>query len=157
MSYFQTHPGFKTSHVLHSFDWKSLGKATVVDVGGSHGEVCVELARKYPSLKFIVQDREELINESSSPKDLGDRVRFTVYDFFTDQTVKGADVYFFRWILHNWSDKYCIRILKALIPGLKHGAWILLQELLIPEPGTMPAFQERKHRYAISLCTYGQH
>ena len=146
MKYFQTAPGFETTRVLESFDWSLIGEGTVVDVGGSHGEVCVELARKYPSLRFVVQDREEVISAVQVPDDVADRVKFMVHDFFSEQPVKNADVYFFRWIFHNWSDKYCIQILSTLIPALKSGARVLIQDLLIPEPGTMSAFQERKHR-----------
>ena len=146
MEYFQTAPGFETTRVLESFDWDVIGHGTVVDVGGSHGVVCVDLARKYPSLQFVVQDREEVIAAVEVPSDVADRVRFEVHDFFTEQRVKNADVYFFRWILHNWSDKYCIQILKALIPALKPQARVLIQDLLLPEPGTMSPFLERKQR-----------
>ena len=44
-------------------------------------------------------------------------------DFFNDQpTLPGPpSIFFLRWILHDWSDKYAIRILKnlrkAAIPG----------------------------------------
>lgn len=149
MNYFQSAPGFEAARVLESFDWEAVKNGTVVDVGGSHGVVSIELARRFPTLRFIVQDREEVIAESSSlvPKDVADRVTFMVHDFFTEQPVRGADVYFFRWILHNWSDKYCIEICRALIPALKPGAWLLIQEILLPEPGTVSWYQERKMRW----------
>ena len=35
-------------------------------------------------------------------------------DFFTGQPVKNAAVYFMRMILHDWSDEYCVKILKHL-------------------------------------------
>lgn len=148
MHYFQSAPGFEAAHVLDSFDWEALKNGTVVDVGGSHGAVCIELARRFPSLRFVVQDREEVIAESSSlvPEDVADRITFMTHDFFTEQPVKGADVYFFRWIFHNWSDKYCIEICQALIPALKVGAWLLIQEILLPEPGTVSHYRERKMR-----------
>lgn len=148
MKYFQTAPGFEVAQVLDSFDWDAVKNGTVVDVGGSHGAVSIELARRFPSLRFVVQDRDEVIAESSSmvPEDVADRVTFMAYDFFTEQLVKNADVYFFRWIFHNWSDKYCVKIIRALIPALKPGAWLLIQEILLPEPGTMSCYQERKMR-----------
>lgn len=148
MQYFQSAPGFEAARVLDSFDWEAVKNGTVVDVGGSHGVVSIELARRFPSLRFIVQDRDEVIAESSSlvPEDVADRVTFMAYDFFTEQPVRGADVYFFRWIFHNWSDKYCIEICRALIPALKLGAWLLIQEILLPVPGTVSCYQERKMR-----------
>jgi len=60
--------------------------------------------------------------------------------------VKEADVYFFRWILHDWSDDRASLILRNLIPALKPGANIVLKEMIMPEPGTMPFFHEKNLR-----------
>jgi len=68
------------------------------------------------------------------------------HDFLTEQPVKYADVYFFRWIFHNWSDKYCIKILRNLIPALKVNARIVINDNVLPEPGTMPIFREERLR-----------
>lgn len=134
--------------MIDSFGWESLKNGTVVDVGGSHGIVSIELARKFPSLHFIVQDRAEVIAESSPtvPKDVADRVTFMTHDFFSEQPVKNADVFFFRWVFHNWGDQYCVKILQALIPALKPGARVLIQDILLPEPGAMSIWPERKMR-----------
>lgn len=68
------------------------------------------------------------------------------HDFFTEQPVQGADVYYSRWMLHDWSDKYAIRILTSLIPTIKVGARILLSEYIMPEPGEMSSYQQRTLR-----------
>jgi len=57
--------------------------------------------------------------------------------------VKGADVYFFRLIFHDWPDEQCIQILRNLVPALKSGARILICDQLIPEPGTVPTRLEK--------------
>ena len=146
MEYFQTAPGFEVGHVLESFDWDLVKNGTVVDVGGSHGVVSIEVARKYPSLQFVVQDRAEVINAVQLPEDVAGRVKLMPYDFFKEQPVKNADVYLYRWIFHNWSDKYCVKLCRALIPALKPGARLLIQDILLPEPGELSFFQERKAR-----------
>ena len=146
MEYFQTAPGFEVGHVLESFDWDLVENGTVVDVGGSHGVVSIEVARKYPSLQFVVQDRAEVINAVQLPEDVAGRVTLMPYDFFMEQPVKDADVYLYRWIFHNWSDKYCLKLCRALIPALKPGARLLIQDILLPEPGELSFFQERKAR-----------
>lgn len=148
MKYLQSAPGFETTRVVDSFDWAAVKNGTVVDVGGSHGYVSIELARKFPSLRFIVQDQEKVIIEVSSmvPEDVADRVSFMAHDFFSEQPVKGADIYLFRWIFHCWSDKYCVEICRALIPALKPGALILVQEFLLPRPGTVSRHRERNMR-----------
>ena len=85
-------------YLLKGYPWASLGKALVVDVGGSQGHISISLAQAIPSLTFIVQDRPETIAgaESKIPAEVGDRVRFMPHDFFTDQPVANADVYLLR-------------------------------------------------------------
>jgi hypothetical protein len=79
------------------------------------------------------------------PDALVDRVRLTTHDFFTPQT-EVADVYFFRMIFHGFADKYCVRILRALIPALKKGARIVINDGALPEPGTAGYIEERTMR-----------
>ena len=66
-------------------------------------------------------------------------------DFFKTQPVR-AGVYYLRPILHNWSDKYAIRILQALVPALEPGARVLVHELVLPEPNTSSMAEERRMR-----------
>ena len=145
MTWFNTGPGLEPTYILNGFAWESLGNGVVVDVGGSHGAVCIAIARRFPSLCCIVQDRPEIVKlgRANLSSDLTNRVSFMEHDFFTEQPVKSADVFYFRWILHDWSDKYAIRILKALIPALKCGARIIINEHILPEPGALPTYQER--------------
>lgn len=80
------------------------------------------------------------------PADLAGCVQFMTHDFLTEQPVQGADVYFFRWIFHNWSDKYCVKILKSLIPALKPGAKIVINDNVLPQPGVLSQWQEARLR-----------
>lgn len=89
-------------------------------------------------LPDVVADAEKTL-----PPSLEDRVTFMEHDFFKEQPVQGADVYYFRWILHDWSDKYAIRILRYLIPALKVGARIVLSEYIMAEPSEVSLYQER--------------
>lgn len=50
---------FERLIVSVGFDWKTLSKeSVVVDVGGGNGSQSLTLARKFPDLRIIVQDRE---------------------------------------------------------------------------------------------------
>ncbi|KAH8588090.1 S-adenosyl-L-methionine-dependent methyltransferase [Bisporella sp. PMI_857] len=105
---------------------------TVVDIGGSHG------------LRFVVQDLPK--TTSSAPEldaNIKDRIKFQAHDFHTQQPVKGADVYFFRWILHNHSDKYAVNMLRQLIPALKRGARVVINDHCLPEPGQESLWDEK--------------
>ena len=75
------------------------------------------------------------------------------HDFFTEQPVRNANVYYFRWIFHNWSDKYAVKILKCLTPALKIGARILINEYCLPEPGAVSYYQEKPMRFDFSSAS----
>jgi len=113
---------------------------TFVDVGGSHGFVCVDLARRYRNMKFIVQDLPKTVESAPNPvcaddAQVSERITLQAHDFFTEQVAKDADVYFFRWIMHNYSTPYAVKILKNLIPALKPGARIIINDHCLRDPG----------------------
>ena len=132
MRWFGTSPGLHPSHIVHGFDWAGLGDATVVDVGGSHGSQSIALASAFPKLSCVVQDRAEVVQRALA-RGKG-RVTFMEHDFFEEQPVRGAAVYVLRWILHDWSDGYAIRILRALGPAMGEGSKVLICEAVLPEP-----------------------
>ncbi|KAL7626863.1 hypothetical protein AAE478_003637 [Parahypoxylon ruwenzoriense] len=117
--------------VLDAHDWKAVGKATVVDVGGSAGHDAIVLARHFPELTITVQDLPKVkpVFEANLPEDVKDRVSFVEHDFFQPQPVQ-ADIYIFKMILHDWPDHEAARILRALRPGLKPGARVILFEYI---------------------------
>lgn len=141
---------FSVRHVTDGYGWESIGAGgTVVDLGGSHGDVAFALARKFPGLHLIVQELPQVV-ANSKPED-GLHVQFMVHDIFEEQPVHNADVYLFRWILHNWPDSYCIRALRALIPALKPQARVLVVDSVMPPPGLLPNLLDRKARYVLFL------
>ncbi|CCT61195.1 hypothetical protein [Plenodomus lingam JN3] len=146
MQIFTERPQFNLAYTTDYYNWEALGKAQVVDVGGSSGHVSLALARKFSNLSFIVQDMEQMIANATVPEDVRGRVKFMDHDIFSPQPVKNADVYYLRWIMHNWSDKYCKLILSALLPALKPGARVIIHESLMPEPGTRALWKEKNLR-----------
>ncbi|GAP91479.2 putative sterigmatocystin 8-O-methyltransferase [Rosellinia necatrix] len=147
MEIFTQRPQFSLSYVTEHYDWKGLGRAQVVDMGGSQGHVSLALARRFDNLSMVVQNIEGNAGNATAPEELRERVTFMTHDLFAPQPVQGAEVYFSRWILHTWSDKYCILILRALIPALKNGARIIIQDTLMPKPGTMALWKEKNLRF----------
>ena len=137
MKFFGTLKGWSLKHLVNGYSWDLVDRpgAVVVDVGGGHGAVPKALAPATKNVRFVVQDFEDQIGHGRKilPEDLKDRVEFMQHDFFTEQSVKGADVYFMRWILHDWSDKYAIRILKALVPAMKDGSKVVLFEFMLKD------------------------
>lgn len=150
MSMFESGHGSAISVLLKHYPWGAIGKGTIIDVGGSHGSRGIAIAEKYPSLHCIVLDLPEVVADGPSkiPSDLKSRVTFAAHDFFTEppEVAKAADVYLFCRVFHNWSDKYSIKILRNLIPALKYGARILISDICLPEPHTLPFNLEKKMR-----------
>ena len=169
--------GYEVEHLLDvergGYDFSAINdvKGTFVDVGGSHGFVCRELARRYRNMQFVVQDTPQTIKSASTPIDddeqVASRINLQGHDFFTEQPVKGADgkqyvsqpsetlsrhitlttifssVYLFRWIMHNYSTPFAVKILRALIPALKPGARVLINDHCVREPGQENAWDEQ--------------
>ena len=142
----ETVPGNSPSHLLANYPWASLAAATVVDVGGSDGYISIQLARAFPNLRLVVQDLPNVIACAIDkiPPELEGRIKFQKHDFFTEQPEVGADVYLFRWILHDWPDKQVVAILRQLIPALKVGARIVVNDNIGPgQSGSLPLVAER--------------
>ncbi|KAK8230749.1 O-methyltransferase-domain-containing protein [Phyllosticta capitalensis] len=117
--------------------WQEIDRpgAVMVDVGGGHGHIAMAIARATRHLKCVVEDLPGTveITKKEIPPELEGRVQCQAQDFFTEQQWKGADVYFFSKIMHDWSDAYCIKILRNLIPAMKEGSTVVVNEWLVPE------------------------
>ena len=69
------------------------------------------------------------------------------HDFFEPQpsnlSSRGKLVFYLRMVLHDWPDKYCIKILQNLVPALKNGSIVLFNESVMPPMGSVNKFVER--------------
>lgn len=89
--------GYEVRYLVDSYDFSEINnnKGTLVDVGGSHGFVCVDLAKKWDKMKFVVQDLAKTISSAPEPicadEEVAQRISLQVHDFFTEQPVKDAD------------------------------------------------------------------
>ena len=146
---------YDVRHVVEGgYPWNELeeGEGTLcVDVGGGPGHVAMALARKLPKLQFEVQDLPETVEVGARncPEELKKRFTFRAHDFFQPQpkdnvSEKRPIAYFARFILHDWSDKYARQILDALAKGIRPQDRLILNEVVVPEPGKMARQIERK-------------
>ncbi|RAH80345.1 putative O-methyltransferase [Aspergillus japonicus CBS 114.51] len=158
MSTYSTGPENDVSHLRDGYDWSSIcdgggsssssSEGVVVDVGGSTGYVSLALAQAFPGLRFVVQDTAPTIAQApvATPPGEHSRVQFMAHDFFTDQPVHGADVYLLRMVLHDFGDADCVRILRGLVPALRDGGRVVLNEFCLPEPGSVGLLEEKQIR-----------
>jgi hypothetical protein len=117
-------------------------------LGGNQGYVSFAIAEAFPKLNFVVQDTAGMRTAETIgkvPASLETRVQLTEHDFFKPQPVV-AEAYFFRMIFHGFSDKYAIQVLRALVPALRPGARIIVNDGALPEPGTLDYMDERTMR-----------
>ncbi|KAM0256726.1 hypothetical protein ACHAQJ_004793 [Trichoderma viride] len=141
--------GYEVSYLVDNYDLSDVNErgGTFVDIGGSHGFVSTALAEKWKDIKFIVQDRQETIESAPKPisedATVAERLSLQIHDFFTEQPVKGADVYYFRWIFHNYSAPLAVKILQNLIPALKPGSRIVINDYCIREPGSETLWDDK--------------
>lgn len=89
--------GYEVSYFVDSYNLEEVDqkRGTFVDIGGSHGFVCVDLAKKWKNMNFIVQDLPKTVESAPKPvsedESVASRVTFQAHDFFKEQPVKGAD------------------------------------------------------------------
>ncbi|KAJ6586263.1 O-methyltransferase [Mycena vulgaris] len=118
------------------FKWASLPNNTlIVDVGGGIGSISLEIARINPHARFIVQDKATVVREGKEhwEKTLpGRKVSFQAHDFFVAQPVKNADIFLLRFICHDWSDPYTLRILKHLRKAAQDTTRLVVLEYILP-------------------------
>jgi hypothetical protein len=101
--------------IVGAYDFSQLG--CVVDVGGGEGALLARILLQYPGLRGILFDREEvvaraLVDGPCASSEIGGRCDFASGDIF-DHVPAGADAYLLKWILHDWRDDECARILAS--------------------------------------------
>lgn len=106
---------------------------TLVDVGGGRGQFLETYLQQNPSAqgRFILQDLPSVVKGLSNKN-----FEVVPHDFFGPQPIVGARFYHFRRILHDWSDKECLSILKNTRPAIVEGkSTILINDIVTPEEG----------------------
>lgn len=154
MTYVTSFPALSNSHVTAGFRWGTLPPgSTVVDIAGNVGHCSIAIARATdPSVKLVVQDLPQIVARAKDPgtsvvpADLRDRFTFMEHDFYTPQPIKGAAVYFLRMIMHDYSDPYCWKILRQIVPAMAPDSRIVIMDQVSPPVGVLPTVIERMMR-----------
>ncbi len=117
------------------------GVREVVDVGGGHGALLAGVLQAYGDLRGILFDLPEVVAAAGPLLDragIADRCRVIGGDFFT-AVPAGADLYALKFILHDWPDAECIRILQNCRQAMEAGGRVLIVEHVLPEE-SVPSF-----------------
>ncbi|KAL4293012.1 (R,S)-reticuline 7-O-methyltransferase isoform X1 [Arachis ipaensis] len=101
---------------------------SLVDVGGGLGGSLSEIVRAYPHIKGINFDLPHVV--ATAPQ--YDGITHVGGDMFV--SVPKADAIYMKWILHDWSDQHCIKILKNCRKAIpENGKVIIVDHVLQPE------------------------
>ena len=115
--------------------------ATVVDVGGSHGHLLAAILAAGPKLQGILFDRPQVLEQARKAPYVGapeiaGRLELVPGDFF-QSVPAGADAYLMKYILHDWDDDLCVKILQNCRRAMAPKGRVLVVDTVIP-PGNDP-------------------
>ena len=123
--------------VLKTYDFSKFG--TIVDVGGGHGALLLEIQRTTPGAKGVVFDAPQVAagaTKAIEAAGMQDRCRAEGGNFFESVTA-GGDLIVMKHIIHDWNDAKATRILKSCRAAIKPAGTLVLVELVVP-PGFAP-------------------
>ncbi|XP_010430401.1 PREDICTED: indole glucosinolate O-methyltransferase 4 [Camelina sativa] len=104
---------------------------TLVDVGGGFGHVTGLVTSKYPHIKGINFDVAKVLTEAP----LYPGVEHVSGDMFKE--IPKGDAIIMKWILHDWNDEDCLKILRNCWTSLSEKGKVILVDMLTPvEPKT---------------------
>ncbi|KZT06629.1 uncharacterized protein LAESUDRAFT_725719 [Laetiporus sulphureus 93-53] len=147
--------------IVGAFPWHQLpAQSVVVDVGGGIGSTSLLLAHAFPHLRFLVQDRPQVVKmgeiawRERSPELLETgRAAFQAHNFFAPQPLWPASlrherdnddaareqapngspaVFLLRVVTHDWPDAYVKRILLHLRRAAGPDTKLLLADHVLP-------------------------
>ncbi|XP_058003607.1 caffeic acid 3-O-methyltransferase-like [Hevea brasiliensis] len=103
------------------------GLHQVVDVGGGFGANIRLLVYKYPQMKGINFDLPHVVKDA--PPCPGEE--HVGGDMFVN--IPKGEVIFMKWILHDWDDDQCMKILKNCYDALPEFGKVIVVESVVPE------------------------
>lgn len=115
---------------------------TAMDIGGASGSLVRALMLANQDLRGSVLDRPTVVAdaESAAARD-GVAERFTAVPGDFLEHVPAADMHLLKFVLHDWTDEFCVDVLRNCRAGLNEGGRVVVLEVLIGElgqPGLAP-------------------
>ncbi|KAK4706463.1 hypothetical protein R3W88_033981 [Solanum pinnatisectum] len=104
------------------------GLKSLVDIGGGTGTVAKAISNAFPELKCSVFDLPHVIKGLEG----GNNLSYIGGDMF--KSVPSAHAILLKWILHDWSNEDCVKILKKCkeaIPSKENGGKVIMIDIVI--------------------------
>ncbi|KAK4495345.1 hypothetical protein PRZ48_013676 [Zasmidium cellare] len=108
--------------------------ALVVDVGGGIGHEVAKFRESHMDLpgRLVLEDLPQTFEKAAAPEG----IEVIHHDFFKEQPVKGARIYYLRQVMHDWSDKKCQQILSQIVKAMDPTySRVLIDDYILPDTG----------------------
>jgi hypothetical protein len=119
--------------VLAAYDFSDIKE--LADIGGGRGALLAGILQAYPKMRGILFDRADVVDAALpllADAGVAARCRIAGGSFF-DEVPAGADAYALKFILHDWPDDDCIRILSNCRQAMAAEGRIVVIEHVVPE------------------------
>jgi len=126
-----------SASMIRAYDFSAF--KTFVDIGGGNGTLAAAMLQATPHLRGTIFDLPDVVERTTQHLKtvmIADRCDAIGGDFFTS-VPGGGDAYIMKWILHDWSDEDCVRILKNCHTAMAKESRLLVVEMVMPEQATL--------------------
>jgi len=124
--------------VVQSYDFSRFEH--IVDVAGGHGALLAAILDSAPKLRGTLVEMPHVIEGAKKAGILDrfeNRATLEAGSIF-ESLPKGADAYIMKFIIHDWYDPECIKILSHCRKGIRPSGRLLVVDQVVParnEPG----------------------
>lgn len=126
----------KVKNIIKTIGLK--GVKTALDLGGGPGTYSIEMAKRGVNVTLFDFPETIEIAKRISKKEKVSGINFIGGDFMSDDLGKGYDLIFISQILHAYSEKNNLQLLRKCRKALNDNGRIVVQEFYISEDRTRP-------------------
>jgi hypothetical protein len=122
--------------ILEAYDFSAFSRLT--DVGGGRGTLLRGILERYPSVTGVLCDLPSVVTEAADLRDspVAARAEFVAANIF-ESVPPGSDAYMMKFILHDWADAECVRILTNCRRAMGESGTLLVIERVV-KPSNRP-------------------
>ncbi|CAN6341392.1 unnamed protein product [Urochloa humidicola] len=104
------------------------GLSSLIDVAGGLGSAAKSIATEFPHVMCSVLDLPHVVAKAPTSAS----VKYIAGDMF--ESIPPANAIFLKWVLHDWGDADCIKILKnckKAIPPRDAGGKVIILDMVV--------------------------
>ncbi|XP_057793413.1 chavicol O-methyltransferase-like [Salvia miltiorrhiza] len=137
------------AHVLVR-DYKHVfeGIKTLADVGGGTGTMAKAIVDALPGIKCLVLDLPHVVAGLESTH----KLRYVGGDMF--EAIPAADAVLLKWIMHDWDDDKCLKILKRCKEAVGTGGKVMIIDVVVDVKREDDKVVEDQLYFDMAMMTY---